>query len=323
MTRPPRAATARAGDVERLRDAVWNWLPAFHAVAELGSAVRAGKRLGLSTAAVSRTVRLLEERLGQPLFHRVGRSLTLNEAGLRLREATRGAVGAVDEGLRALDPASLARPLRVASLGLLTEHFVLPALLAVGEDHPDVCPEHVNARPVEALAMLRRFELDAAFYYEELAAEGVVVQALGQTPKSVFCGRPHPLFDAPRVTLEAVLGHAFSVPQIGDSGRPMDGWPSELARSVGMRVTLLRSNLQVSLSGRFLTVLPDVTAAPHVAAGELRRLPVPSLDPIRLFVGTRAGDEARPDLAALIGHVAASVAPARVRTDRSARAPRR
>lgn len=51
-----------------------------------------------------------------------------------------------------------------------------------------------------------------------------------------------------------------------------------------MRIELLRSNLVVSLSGTLLTVLPDVTAAPHVASGELRQLSVVPLPPIDVFV---------------------------------------
>ena len=80
------------------------------------------------------------------------------------------------------------------------------------------------------------------------------------------------MFRKRRVTRADLLQHAFSVPQIGDTGRILDGWPSEIPRRVGMRITMLRSNLQVSLSGALLTVLPDVTAAPHVANRELRKL---------------------------------------------------
>lgn len=302
-SRPP--ATLEVGASTRLRAQVWNWLPAFHAVAELGTATAAAKRLGLTAAAVSRTVRLLEDRLERPLFHRVGRSLTLNAAGERLREATREALRSVDTGLRELGPAALARPLRVASLGLLTEHFVVPSLLDLlgGEDGP--APQHLNLRPADALVMLRRFEVDVAFYYEDLVAEGLHVEELAPASKAVFCGRGHPLFDGPEPPVEALLLHPFSVPQVGDSGRPMDGWPADRERRVGMRVTMLRSNLQVALSGRFLTVLPDVTAAPHVEAGDLRRFHAPELPPIRLFATRRPEDLRRPDVQALIERVAA------------------
>lgn len=296
-------------DIERLRDQVWNWLPAFHAVAELGTLVQAGRHLGLTPAAVSRTVRLLEDRLNQPLFDRMGRALVLNDAGTRLREATRVAISTLDQGLAALDPAKLPRRLRAASLGLLSEHFVVPALIGLSQAHTDLLPEHLNARPSEALTRLRRFEIDVAFYYEELAADGIDVSRLGLTPKAVFCGSGHPLFPHPHPTLSDVLEYPFSVPQIGDSGAPMDGWPSDLSRSIGMRVTLLRSNLQVSLSGRFLTVLPEVTAAPHVDSGELRRLPEPVLEPIAIYVAMRQGESDRVDVARLVAAVREGLIP--------------
>ncbi|MEM1024144.1 MAG: LysR family transcriptional regulator [Myxococcota bacterium] len=301
MTKPEKAGpSGTRSEASRVRDQVWAWLPAFHAVSELGTTVQAGKSLGLSAAAISRSVRLLEDRLGQPLFHRVGRSLRLNEAGGRLREATRTSVLAVDDALRAIDPTAMARPLRVASLGLLTEHFVVPAML-------DACgpqlAEHLNLRPVDALQALRRHDVDLAFYYEELVAEGLRVLELGLTSKSVYCGRAHPLYGVKRPALSELLGHPFSVPQVGDSGQPMDGWPSHLERRVGMRVTMLRSNLQVALSGRFLTVLPDVTAAPDVSSLALWRLSVPKLDPIRLLCAMRPEDRRRSDVKRVLGQV--------------------
>jgi len=299
-----------------LRGQVWNWLPTFLAVAEAGSVSGAAKALGVTAAAVSRTVKLLEDRLGTPLFHRVGRSLTLSAAGERLRDAMRGAVQRVDLGLRQVSPRGGPRAFRVASLGVLTEHFVVPALVDVAGAHPDVRPEHLNMRPTDALDALRRYEVDLAFYYEELGAEGIDVAALGTLSKSVYCGRGHPLFDpgdpGTTVSRDDVLAETFSVPQVGDSGAPMDGWPSDFPRRVGMRVTLLRSNLQVALSGRHLCVLPDVTAAPHRARGDLRRLPAPELGPIPVFAARRTptaevgGD--RPELDAAVVHVAAAIA---------------
>jgi hypothetical protein len=78
------------------------------------------------------------------------------------------------------------------------------------------------------------------------------------------------------------------VPRIGDTGRVQDGWPSDVPRKIGMRITMLRSNLLVALSGRLVTVLPDVTAATHEATGELRRLPVLELAPIEIFAARHA-----------------------------------
>lgn len=59
-------------------------LSAFVAVAEEASFTKAAKRLGLSTATLSQTVRSLEERLGVRLLNRTTRSVALTEAGERM-----------------------------------------------------------------------------------------------------------------------------------------------------------------------------------------------------------------------------------------------
>jgi LysR family transcriptional regulator, transcriptional activator for bauABCD operon len=266
-----------------LRRNLWNWLPAFLEISEAGSIVVAAGRLGLTPAAVSRTLGLLEGALGAPVFNRVGRTLVLNAAGAALRDAVRDATRRVDLGLSETLGDPFLGPLRVASIGVLTD-IVLPAMLELKRLHRELVPEHHNVGPTEANNLLVRGRLEVAFYYEPVTAEEVVVERLGQLGASVYCGRGHPLFERRKVTTADVLAEPFSVPRVGDAGRVRDGWPTELPRKVGMRIELLRSNLVVCLSGTLVTVLPDVTAAPHVACGELRRLPVIEIPAIDVFV---------------------------------------
>ncbi len=70
----------------------------------------------------------------------------------------------------------------------------------------------------------------------------------------------------------------------------MDGWPVDLPRRIGMRITMLYTNLHVCLSGRFVTVLPDVVAAEHLEAGRLRRLPLDLIAPIPVYSARRRTD---------------------------------
>jgi LysR family transcriptional activator of nhaA len=53
----------------------------FWAVAKEGHLSRAAERLRIAPSALSTQIRQLEHQLGQPLFHRQGRSLVLTEAG--------------------------------------------------------------------------------------------------------------------------------------------------------------------------------------------------------------------------------------------------
>ena len=287
-----------------LRRQTWNWLPAFLEIAETGSVVAASKRLHLTPAAVSRTLKLLETELGEPLFNRVGRRLVLNTRGASLRDAIQTAVAAVDDGLSRTLEDPFVGSFRVGSLGVVTDAFVIPSLIELKREHVDLIPESLNLRTAEATAMLARGQIDVAFYYEDLSVEGIVVERLGTTPMSVYCGRSHPLFEGDP-TQDDVLEHPFSVPQVGDTGQVMDGWPSELPRQIGMRITLLRSNLQVCRSGALLTVLPDATAAPYVASNELRRMPIEGLPDIEVFAARPASRLERGAERALIEKVRA------------------
>ena len=83
---------------------------AFEAAARLGNFTRAGEELGMTQAAVSYQVKLLEERLGVPLFNRVRRQVMLTEAGRRLAPLVSGAFDTLDTafaGVRAEDEAML------------------------------------------------------------------------------------------------------------------------------------------------------------------------------------------------------------------------
>lgn len=62
----------------------WNQARAFLATAEQGSLSAAARALGLTQPTLSRQVAALESSLGVTLFERVGRSLSLTEAGLDL-----------------------------------------------------------------------------------------------------------------------------------------------------------------------------------------------------------------------------------------------
>ena len=74
-------------------------LSAFVAVAEQASFTNAARRLGLSTATLSQTVRALEERLGVRLLHRTTRSVAPTDAGERLLRQLRPLLDGFDSAI--------------------------------------------------------------------------------------------------------------------------------------------------------------------------------------------------------------------------------
>jgi DNA-binding transcriptional LysR family regulator len=197
---------------------IWPWLPAFRAIAESEHLPTAARRLHVVPSALSRTLGLLEEALGERLFTRTGRRLALNARGRALLEAVRAGEEAIARGAAHATAvegeAVFAGELRVGTLGVLTNHVVLPELLALVDAHPQLVPILRNARSSEANHRLALGDLDVAFYYDALTAPGLAIRRLGILTNGIYCGRAHPLFRARRVDRARLLAYPFSVTSV-------------------------------------------------------------------------------------------------------------
>ena len=69
----------------------------FEAAARHGNFTRAAEELGMTQAAVSYQIKLIEERLGAPLFGRNGRAVVLTDLGRRIAPQITGAFDALGE----------------------------------------------------------------------------------------------------------------------------------------------------------------------------------------------------------------------------------
>src|SRR5271170_7812215 len=76
-------------------------LESFVRSAEAGGFSAAARQLGLTPAAVSRNVAILERNLGLRLFHRSTRKLTLTEAGERLLVGVSGNLDSLQAAIAA------------------------------------------------------------------------------------------------------------------------------------------------------------------------------------------------------------------------------
>ncbi len=80
------------------------YLMGFEAAARLESFSKAAEELGLSQSAVSHEMRLLEDRVGQPLFLRQGRSVRLTDAGRDYQRSVTRSLEQLETGYRRLEP---------------------------------------------------------------------------------------------------------------------------------------------------------------------------------------------------------------------------
>ena len=306
--------TRRTRDIEvdtpdpsaRMVRDIWPWIPAFKAVAETEHLPTAAVRLHVTPSALSRTVRLIEETVGQPLFLRTARRLILNPTGKRLLATVQRATATLEEALPGVLGPDHEGELRVSSLGVLTDRFVLPALLDIVLGRPALVPCLTTLQSREANRQIANGQIEVAFYYDATAQAGVRCERLGSVSSAVYCGEGHPLFGKRNVTREKLLAHPFSAAALGDRGTRMDGWPVDVRRKVGFQITMLSTNLVVALSGRYLAVLPEVVARPHVEGGRLFLHSAMSIPDVDVFAAMRE-EGAPPAVVDLVANVAARV----------------
>lgn len=112
----------------------------FVEVAEQGSFVKAARRLGRSTAAVSRAVAALEARLDTRLLLRTTRAVSLTDAGARYLDRCRVLLASFDE-IEAAAASEKAEPQGLISLTVpvvFGRLHVLPVAAAFLKEHPRV-----------------------------------------------------------------------------------------------------------------------------------------------------------------------------------------
>lgn len=115
-----------------------NVLRGFEAAARLGSFHQAAQELHLTQSAISQQIRSLEELLGQPLFHRQGRSVALTDAGQDLLETTQSVLLQLAMGIQRLEQYRKPNQLVLNTSTAIARNWLLPRLGEFHRLHPDI-----------------------------------------------------------------------------------------------------------------------------------------------------------------------------------------
>lgn len=121
------------------------WLQAFEAAARTLSFTAAGRELGVTQAAISQRIRLLEDRLGQKLFVRHPRSLTLTPAGQAWLPSIHDAFTRIAEGTTEVFGATPESPVTLRTTPVMQQSWLAPRLLSFHRQHPSVAVRLVSA----------------------------------------------------------------------------------------------------------------------------------------------------------------------------------
>ena len=132
-------------------------LEIIRAIADSGSFTAAGEKLHVSQSAISRQILLLEEELGEPVFHRIGRRIRITAAGESLLQLSHRVFQDLQETVSSISDKreSLSGTMRLVG-GMTVCLYVFPALLAeVRRIHPHLDLKVTVGSAERSIAMLR------------------------------------------------------------------------------------------------------------------------------------------------------------------------
>ncbi|RZJ42257.1 MAG: LysR family transcriptional regulator [Brevundimonas sp.] len=155
----------------------------FAAVADAGSLSAAGRRLGLTPSAISRTIDRIEARLGVRLMLRTTRLLTLTAEGQSYLGAARRILADLDDAEQAVaDQGAPRGRLRVSAALAHGRLVVVPLLKDFVALYPHIL---VEISLTDAVVDVAAGQADVAIRFGRLADSGLTARKLGETGRIV------------------------------------------------------------------------------------------------------------------------------------------
>src|SRR5687767_1822468 len=193
----PRISDSR---MNSYRQSVQVW-PVIAEIIDAGGITEAAISLGTSQPAISRVVKMLEQRLGEPLFHRVRKPLQLTSAGAVLADQGRAIRTAA---LRASDNLDRLRAgsegsLRVGGTPFFLDGFVSGLIAEFHADRPNLTIDFTHGYTDELIALIVADRLDVALCPVDILAPEADVSFTPLLPgrNVIACRVGHPLLSKP------------------------------------------------------------------------------------------------------------------------------
>jgi len=261
----------------KLNEIDLNKLTTFGAVADRSSVTLAAAALGRTRSAVSQSIAALEEALGLPLFHRIGKRLVLTPAGERLRDSVRESQRSLRAALDEIvdSGGELRGTVRVGLFLGFPRQRLVALLTRFGATYPRTAARIVFA-PEDDLhrrLQLGRLDLTVSFRLPSRVRPHLLSSALFEEQLVLVTGGN---FFAAGFT-PAELEHT-PVIDYYQSDPLIDRWLRHhcAGREIAPRVTVWAATtdlvLDLILAGAGVGVVPRYLVAGHLESGTLRIL---------------------------------------------------
>ncbi|GAA4902556.1 LysR family transcriptional regulator [Ferrimonas pelagia] len=249
----------------------WEGISEFAAVVETESFTAAGKRIGSSTAQVSRQISALEARLATKLFYRTTRRVSVTEVGQIYYQHCRPLLDGLEEAERAVTQlqSTPRGKLKLTAPVTFGEQRVAPLLNDFCLDYPEL--------EVDLLLTNQRVDLveegiDLAIRLGQLADSSMMAKRLGARTLHVCASPAYLSARSEPHTLSELERHSCLLGTL-DHWRFHEKGASKMIRVAGrLRCNSGTALLDAALKGLGLVQLPDLYVQSYLATGQLHEV---------------------------------------------------
>jgi len=249
-------------------------LEIIRAIADTGSFTAAGEKLHVSQSAISRQILLLEEELGEPVFHRIGRRIRITPAGESLLQLSHRVFRDLQETVSTISDKreALSGTMRLVG-GMTVCLYVFPALLAeVRRVHPHLDMKVTVGSAERSIAMLRSGAGDLGMITLPVEATDLVSVPVLEEELLLITYPAHPLAKKKSIAPADLHQQDFVLFETGSITRRLV--ESFFARE-GVEAEIIMETENVEIikamvrNGLGISIIPSQAAASDIRTGQL------------------------------------------------------
>ncbi|MBF0212178.1 MAG: LysR family transcriptional regulator [Magnetococcales bacterium] len=277
-----------------------NLLVAFDVLMTERGVTRAGRRLGITQAAMSNTLRRLRDIFDDPLFVKIGLRMEPTARALELAGPVERALREVRQALNQerFDPIHAQHLFRIGMVDYASVLLLAPLVELLRQKAPGVAVELVDIGGEEERTVLESGAADLVFSRFQWVPPNILLHRVFQMQFACIYRQNHPLVPDGKLTLESFLAadHVHFYPR-GMTSTVVDEALANLGRSRSIKARMYSLGVIPFMVAQsdVMAVLPDRVARQLAKPLGLRVAPVPVSTPsLRMAIAWHPRTEKSP-----------------------------
>lgn len=252
---------------------------AFKAVADTGSFSQAAELTFRTQSAVSSQIKNLEKSLGEILFARSTRSLSLTTAGDIFLGYAEKILNLLKQSVEEIDDLKneISGTLIISTSDTSASYRLPPLVKRFQERYPEVELVIRNGTSIQTLKAIEATEADLGIATSKASSKNLTILPLFQKSDCLICHPSHPLAKRRSVLLKDLEQYPIMLLDNGSSTRREIDLACEKAR-VKLNVRMELSSIEVAKNlvqvNSGISIVPEVSIAEELRQGKLVKLPI-------------------------------------------------